>query len=182
MDHAAECWRRYLDGEERAFDEIMKELFSKLIFFIYRYVADWNAAEDLAIDTFSELIVHPHRYHFKVSLKTYLFMIGRCRALDYLKRRRLIRFDSLSEAGELMDEQAGPEEQFLKKEQKRALLEAMEKLPEAMQAAVYLVYFEELSYQEAAKVLKCNRKQIDNLLYRAKKELRASFGEEVLLS
>ena len=45
-------------------------------------------------------------------------------------------------------------------------------LPEDMRTAVYLVYFEDMTYREAAKVMKKNRKQIDNLLYRAKKELR----------
>ena len=55
MDRAAECYRRYLAGEENAFDEIMKELFGKLIFFVNRYVGDLNAAEDIAIDTFADL-------------------------------------------------------------------------------------------------------------------------------
>ena len=106
-------------------------------------------------------------------------MIGRSRALDYLKRRKLIRFDSLSEAGELADERGGPEEQFLADERRRALHEAIAKLPEEMGAAVYLVYFEEMTYEEAAKIMKVKRKQIDNLLYRAKKDLRALLGEEV---
>ena len=181
MDRAAEYYRRFLAGEESAFDEIMKELFGNLIFFINRYVRDLSVAEDLAIDAFSDLIVHRHRYHFKVSLKTYLFMIGRSRALDYLKRRKLIRFDSLSEAGEIPDAAAGPEEQLLKDERKRTVHKAIAALPEEMAVAIHLVYFEELSYEEAAGVMKRSRKQIDNLLYRAKKELREILGEEALL-
>ena len=49
---------------------------------------------------------------------------------------------------------------------------------EDMRAAVHLVFFEEMTYEEAAKVMKKNRKQIDNLLFRAKKELRAILGED----
>lgn len=180
MDRAAEYYRRYLAGEESAFDEIMKELFGNLIFFINRYVGDLNVAEDIAIDTFADLIVHRHRYHFRVTLKTYLFMIGRSRALDYLKRRKLIRFEPLSEAGEIADRSADPEGQFLANEQKRELHQAINRLPSEMGAAIHLVYFEELTYVEAAKIMKKKQKQIDNLLYRAKKELRAALGEEVL--
>ena len=44
--------------------------------------------------------------------------------------------------------------------------------------AVHLIYFEELSYEEAARVMKKNSKQVDNLLYRAKKTLRDILGEE----
>ena len=47
-----------------------------------------------------------------------------------------------------------------------------------MRIAVHLVYFEELSYEEAAKIMNKNAKQIDNLLYRAKNTLRATLGEK----
>ena len=38
MDNGASSYRRFLDGDESAFDEIMKELFDNLVFFIDRYV------------------------------------------------------------------------------------------------------------------------------------------------
>ena len=63
-------------------------------------------------------------------------------------------------------------------ERRRALNEAISKLPEDMRAAVHLVYLEEMTYAKAAAVLHKNRKQIDNLLCRAKKELAAVLGEE----
>ena len=70
MDNGASSYRRFLDGDESAFDEIMKELFDNLVFFIDRYVHDVHAAEDIAIDTFSDLVVNRRRYNFKVTLKT----------------------------------------------------------------------------------------------------------------
>ena len=51
-------------------------------------------------------------------------------------------------------------------------------LPEEMQAVIHLVYFEQLSAEDAGKVLKKNRKQVYNLLYRAKAELRKLLGED----
>lgn len=35
-----------------------------------------------------------------------------------------------------------------------------------------------MSYEEAARIMKKNRKQVDNLLYRAKKELRILLGKD----
>lgn len=75
--------------------------------------------------------------------------------------------------------QPSPEEIFLADERRRAVSAAVAALPEDMRAAVHLVLLEELSYAEAAKVMKKNEKQIDNLLYRAKKELRTILEEEV---
>jgi len=177
MDNGASSYRRYLEGEEEAFDEIMNELFDKLVFFIDRYVQDIHASEDIAIDAFTDLIVHKKRYDFRVTLKTYLFMIGRSRALTYVKRRR--RHASLAEVGDQTPDHS-IEASFVQTEQQILLHAALDKLPEDMRAAVHLVYFEDLSYEDAAKVMKKNKKQIDNLLYRAKAELRESLGKEVL--
>jgi len=177
MDNGASSYRRFLDGDESAFDEIIKELFHSLVFFIGGYVHDIHAAEDIAIDVFSDLIVHKHRYNFKVTLKTYLFMIGRSRALDYLKHRRIIDFVELSEAQSVPDEKS-LEEIVLTDAKKRAVNAAIGKLPKDMRAVIHLVYFAEMTYDEAARVMKKNRKQVDNLLYRAKKELRIILGED----
>ncbi len=178
MDYGACSYRRFLDGEESAFDEIMKELFHGLVFFVDRYVHDVHAAEDIAIDVFSDLIVHKHRYNFKVSLKTYLYMIGRSRALDYIKHRKVIEFTELSEETEVSSGEKPLEEQALAEERKCVVNAAVAGLPEDMQVVIHLIYFEEMTYEEAAKVMKKNRKQVDNLLYRAKKELRSLLGED----
>ena len=70
MDNGARSYRRFLDGDERAFDEILTQYFDGLTFFINRYLHDVHASEDIAIDVLLQLIIHPHRYNFKTSLKT----------------------------------------------------------------------------------------------------------------
>ena len=177
MDNGASSYRRYLDGDESAFDEIVKGLFDHLVFFINRYVQDFAAAEDIAIDTFTELIVHKNRFNFKVTLKTYLFMMGRSRALNYLRRRSRVVLEPLSQA-ETLDSGETPEQLLLRTEAQQRLSRELDALPRDMRTALYLVYFEELTYDEAARVMKKTKKQIDNLLYRGKKALRAALGEE----
>lgn len=178
MDNGASSYRRFLDGDESAFDEIMKEMFDNLVFFIDRYVHDVHAAEDIAIDTFSDLVVNRRRYNFKVTLKTYVFMLGRSRALNYIKHRKKLTFEELSEAENVSDDREILEESVLTDELKRTVNDALGKLSEEMHTVVHLVYFEELTYEEAAKVMKKSRKQVDNLLYRAKKELRNILGKD----
>ncbi len=176
MDNGASSYRRFLDGDESAFDELMKELFHNLVFFIDQYVHDIHTAEDIAIDVFSDLIVHKHRYNFRVTLKTHLFMIGRSRALDYIRHRKVISFTPLSETEEFADEK-NLEDSLLFDEKKRALHSAIQQLPLEMQTVIHLVYLEGMSYEEAAMVMKKKKKQVDNLLYRVKKELRILFGK-----
>ena len=178
MDNGASSYRRYLDGDNSAFDEIIKEYFDSLVFFLNRYLRDLSTAEDIAMDVFADLVVNRNRYDFRVSLKTYLFMLGRSRALNYLKHRKILLMTDLEEAGEQPARQETLEEMLLADERKRRVSGALAQLPTDLREAVYLVYFEELSCDEAAKVMKKNRKQVYNLLYRAKNKLRTVLGEE----
>ena len=70
MDNGAASYRRFLDGDESGFDEIIGLYHDSLIYFINRYVNNFAAAEDLAADTFMELLVHKKRYSFQSSFKT----------------------------------------------------------------------------------------------------------------
>ncbi|MCR5809749.1 MAG: RNA polymerase sigma factor [Clostridiales bacterium] len=177
-DGCEDSYRRYLKGDRSAAGEIMEKLFFGLVYYIDRYVHDVHSAEDIAMDVMSDLFVGRRGYDFRVKLKTYLYMRGRSKALDLLRHRRAVKLTGLEEADNAADERADLERKALVTERRKAVRDAVDALPEAMREAVYLVYFEELSYEEAAKVLKKNKKQVDNLLYRAKKELRAVLGDD----
>lgn len=177
MDDGASSYRRFLDGEESAFDEVQKLYFDRLTFYINRFTHNLYDAEDLAVDTLLELLIHKNRYNFRTPLKAYLFAIAHNKALNFLRKRDHFRSVSVDETEELAD-QASLEEDLLLDEQKRALTRELEHLPEDMREAIHLVFYEELSYEEAARVMHKNRKQIDNLLTRAKAILREKLGKE----
>ncbi len=181
MDNGASSYRRYLDGDKEAFDPIIAEYFDPLVFFLNRIVQDIAAAEDIAMDTFADLIVHKGRYNFKVSFKTYLYMLGRSRALNYIKRRGKIEFSPLDVLPEMAAPGLTPEQRLIDSEQRQALQKAMASLSPELREVLYLTYYEGLQCEEAAKVMKKNRKQVYNLLYRGKKELRNILGSEEIL-
>ena len=91
MDKGAESYRRFLDGDDDALGEIVDLYREGLILFIYKYVANLADAEDLAEDVFVELIVNPQRYGFRSSLKTYIFTLGRNKAVDFVRKQSRIR-------------------------------------------------------------------------------------------
>lgn len=177
MDNGESSCRRFLDGDKSAFDDILKEYRQSLTFFIYRYVKNYDEAEDIAIDVFVEFLAHPKKYSFKTSLKTYLFMIGRCRALDFLRREKRHKKVQIEEL-DRVEAESSLWEDIIKSERNRELSKALCRLPEDMRIAVHLVYFEGLSYDETGKVMKKSKKQIDNLLYRAKGKLKIALSEK----
>ena len=187
MDSGAASYQRFLQGDDSGFDELLELYRCRLIFFIHRYVQNLAVAEDLAEDTFLELLIHKHRYNFKTPLKTYLFAIGRNKALNFLKREsRRVYFplhsftDHPTDSDMAADipEETCLEEQVLRSLQARELSAALNTLKDDYRAAVHLVYFEELSLDEAAKALGKTKKQTENLLYRAKCALRTTLRKE----
>ena len=177
MDNGASSYRRFINGDRSAFEEIVDLYREPLIFFIYRYTGDIETAEDLAEDVFVELIIHPHRYSGGSSLKTYIFTIGRNKAVDLVRKRSrfaLIGEETLEELADLRT----LEESVLRSEENRQLSRALEQVSEEYRTALHLVYFEDMSYEDAGRVMKKSRKQVENLVYRGKKAVRAILEKE----
>lgn len=176
MFNGTECYRRYINGDEQAFDELMDAYHDGLILFINKIVGNYSVAEELAADTFVELILHKKRFLGNSDFRTYLYSIGRHKAIDFVRK------DSKKKtvAPEEVPETAAAEQiedTFIEDEAKRALHNAILKLSEDYRAVVYLIFFEELSYENAAKVLGKSKKQIDNIVYRAKGMLKKILTE-----
>ena len=175
MEDGESSCRRFPEGDKADFDAFIRENYKNLTFFIDQIVRDPTEAEDIAIDAFMELWERRRRIG-SVSPKTCLYTIARCRALDCLRRRKRRREAPLDDA--LPSGCAAPDEGLLRAEHETALNAALAALPEDMRSAVHLVYFERLSYDEAAAVMKKSRKQVDNLLCRAKIRLRDALGKD----
>ena len=164
--------------EKPDFDALIDEYRENLIFFVNGYVRDYHAAEDIASDTFAWLFVNQKKYDGRASFKTFLFTVARSRSLDYLKHAGKIAFTDLDEAEGYGGEDV--EAKVIRSEKKKALHRVLSSLPEDMRTALHLVYFEDMSYAEAASVMKKSKKQVDNLLFRAKNELRDALGKDGL--
>lgn len=171
-------YKRFLEGDESAFEEIMETYRFRLIFFLQRYVGDPDTAEDIAMDVFCYVLMHPKRFRFGTKLSTYLFMLAKSRALDFVRHRDHFRIASLDEVTEQETLSPSLEEEVLRNEIQFAVNHAISRLSTEMQIVIHLIYFENLSYKEAAKVMKKSTKQIDNLIYRAKEKLRNVLGKE----
>ncbi len=178
MDNGAISYRRYLDGDENGLVEIVELYGASLMLFIHRYVHNLDIAEDLMEDTFCELIFHKSRYRGKSSFKTYLFSIARNKAVDYIRKERRFKKVPMEQAEYKASDIAELEQRVLKNEDKKQLYDAMNQLNDEYRMVLYLLYFEEMSYDEISHVMKKNNRQIKNLAYRARQSLKSIMKEE----
>lgn len=181
MDKGLECYRRYLDGDEAGFECLIDLYRENLIFFLLRFLPTVEDAEDAAEDAFVELLLHRFTVGRGASLKTYLFTIGRNKALNMLKRQR--RHGDIAALESHPDSDALTlEEHLCKAEERRVMLHTIDALPKDYREVLHLLYFEGLTLDECALVMKKRKKQIENLSYRARQALKERLGKEALFN
>lgn len=177
MDIGFESYQRFMNGDEKALDELIKMYRSPLTAFINGFINDIDTAESIMIDVFVELVRGKMNFRGNSTLKTYLFAVGRNKALHYLKTRSRYNFVPLDEIENYLPCENSPEEEFARQSRCELVRNAMAALYPSYREVLYLLYFEEMSYEEAGKVLHKNVKQITNLAYRAKKSLKKEIAE-----
>lgn len=178
IDIGESSYRRFLNGDKEAFKVLVEYYGANLIYFINGYVKDITVAEDLMEETFCDLVWFKSRYKGKSSFKTYLFSIARNKAVDYLKKKSRTTHNSLDDIAESISDDSDLENMIIQKEEYRQLYSALSKINDDYRNVLYLYYFEDLSYDEIAKVMKKNNKQIKNLMYRAKQALKTIMEKE----
>lgn len=178
MDSGAKNYLRFLEGDDEGIGEIIREYRDGLMMFLNGYVKNIHTAEELTEDTFFKLVVKKPKYKGDYSFKTWLYTIGRNETVNYLKRRKRFSDKPFEDYENLLRDEENLEKLYFAEERKIAVHSSLEKLNEDYRQVLYLTAFEELTNGEAAKVMKKNKRQIENLVYRAKKALRKELEKE----
>lgn len=168
-------YRRWLDGDETGLNELIKKYGGPLTLYINGYLHDVHESEDLMIEVFSYLFTKKPRIR-DGGLKAYLYQSARHMALRHRHKLRLcFSFDDLNEEpeGEMLIEEV-----VKTAERNRILHFCMEQLNPHYREALYLTYFENMSYFQAAEVMGKSEKQITNMVYRGKQSLRGLLERE----
>ncbi|MEG1575307.1 MAG: RNA polymerase sigma factor, partial [Clostridium sp.] len=174
-------YSRFVNGEENALRELIERHGNSLTFYIDGYTHDINEAEDLMLEAFARVVAKKPRFDVR-GFKSYLYKTARNLALRYISKKRRQRsfyFEDLNcepESAELL------EDVLQTKERNRILYRSMQQIPPDYREVLYLLYFEDLSYQEAAAVMHKNEKQIANLVYRGKQALRPILEKEGMVN
>lgn len=163
----------FLTGNSAAFEEIILFYKDALIYFLLQYTGSVREAEETAEETFADLYIRRSGFKGASSFKTYLYAAARNKARDkYRRKARMVPLDEDTEDIESL------ETQIIRSEEAILVHKALASLKSEYREALHLTVFEEMSYAEAAAVMKKSAGQIKALVFRAKKKLRKILTEE----
>ena len=172
-----EAYAGFLSGDVSAYDDLLARHGDNLVLYLYGYLRNWQDAEDMMIEAFARIIVKKPTIR-RGSFKAYLFKTARNLASRFHTVRRRAEAFSLDDAEAELAGSTLWEQKLLDAERSRILHLCLGRIDPELREALWLVYFEEMSYRDAAGVMGCGVKRIDRLLQRGKTQLRRELEKE----
>jgi RNA polymerase sigma-70 factor, ECF subfamily len=168
----------FLDGEKRAFTELVERYHSRLLNFVYRTTGDRERAEDLVQESFIRVYRHLHRFDQTKKFSTWVYTIASNLAKNELRNRSrnpLVLFQVLRKSWdadqkplEWEDNTYRPDDLYRKRHLRQLVETAVAELPEHHRAVFVLREVEGKTYEEIAEITGCNLGTVKSRLNRAR--------------
>jgi RNA polymerase sigma-70 factor (ECF subfamily) len=168
----------FLDGNKRAFGELVERYQNRLLNFIYRTTGDRERAEDLVQETFIRVYRHLHRFDQSKKFSTWIYTISSNLAKNELRNRSrnpLVLFQTLMKNRqaderplEWEDNTYRPDDLFRKRHLKSQVDAAVDQLPEHHRTVFILREMEGKTYEEIADITATNLGTVKSRLNRAR--------------
>jgi RNA polymerase sigma-70 factor, ECF subfamily len=168
----------HLEGERRAFGELVERYQNRLLAFVYRTTGDRERAEDLVQETFIRVYRHLHRFDQTKKFSTWVYTIASNLAKNELRNRSrnpLVLFQTLqknrdadAQPLEWEDNTYRPDDLFRKRHLKSLVDAAVEELPVHHRTVFVLREMEGKTYEEIAEITSTNLGTVKSRLNRAR--------------
>ena len=178
--------QRFLDGEPRAFGELVDRYDNRLLNFVYRTVGDRERAQDLVQETFVRVYRHLHRFDQSKKFSTWIYTIAGNLAKNELRNRSrnpLVLFQTIKKNWdadhrplEWEDSKLKPDDLYRKRHLKELVDRAVQELPEHHRIVFVLRELEGKTYEEIADITGCNLGTVKSRLNRARNNFARIIG------
>ena len=167
--------QRCLQGDQRAWDLIVRQYWRKVFNVAYKFVGKHDEAEDLTQDIFLKIFKALRTFDRRANFQTWIISISRNLCIDHYRSVRKER-QTIAREVDTTDLQPASRERtpyaVAEHEDLRAQLkQALEALPVTLRTAVVLRDLQELSYQEIADRLNLPEGTVKSRINRGRLEL-----------
>ena len=153
----------------------VQTLAEPLIRYAYSITHSTVAAEDAMEDAFAALLVGRRHFHSQEQIRSWLYKTTHNKAVDYLRRHK--REVPLEDVENILFS-SDPAAITALRERNRAIYVCMQRLPQQYREVLILTYFDSFSVAEICTILRKSKKQVYNLLARARIALKELLIQE----
>lgn len=165
-----------LGGDQLAFGELVTRYQAAVYNMAYRMLGDPTEAEDAAQEVFVRAWNQLHTFQLDRRFSTWLLSIASHYSIDLLRRRKpQAPLDDV--ALYVQSDDPEPEELALKSEQSAMVRQLLNTLPDKYRSVTVLRYYNDLSYDEIARVTGLTESAVKTQLHRARKMLAEELAQ-----
>lgn len=178
-----------LKGENSAFESLLQSYWQKIYDFLDQPFLSREDIEDLRVITFTKCFTKLYQFNPQFAFSTWLYNIAQNTLIDFYRRNKVntVSIDSelRLETGEVTSFEvactgSNPEEKLIVKQHFRSIMGQIEKLKPEYRELIELRYFEDISYDKIAEMLKIPLGTVKNRLHRARTILIQSLKDQPL--
>ncbi len=173
------------EGNEEAFEQIVKLYEQKICSTIYYMVKNESIVEDLAQEVFLKVYKNLSKFHEECSLYTWIYRITMNTCFDQIKKEKKITYVRTyiqTDEGEmelpLEDETQKLDELIEQKIRRETLIKAIKLLSAEQRALIVLRDIRQFKYMEIAEMLHMNLGTVKSKINRARKCLKEILEKE----
>ena len=174
----ADVVESFLQGEERAFQELVERYQARLLNFVVRTIGDRERGEDLVQEVFIRVYRHLHRFDRSKKFSTWIYTIASNLAKNELRNRSrnpLVLFQSLTSNWDddhrplqFEDSSMRPDDLYRRRHLQQLVERAAEELPPHHREVFILREVDGKSYEEIAEITGTQLGTVKSRLNRAR--------------
>jgi RNA polymerase sigma-70 factor (ECF subfamily) len=152
-----ELIKRFQDGDNYAFDQIVKRYKDQLLNFVYRFINDLTEAEDIVQETFCRVFTHKNYYRNVAKFSTWIYTIASNLSKTELRRRKRRRYfllnDNKSKEAQIENHDTNPEQDANTRVTEKMIQDAISKLSPKFRQVIILRDIQGFSYEEISEMI-----------------------------
>ena len=150
--------KSYLNGDESAFEVLIRKHKDKVFAFILSKIKNYNIAHDVFQDTFIKVInsLKMGKYNEEGKFVPWVMRIAHNLVIDYFRRQKKTRCIAPSDDFDIFDvisdKENNAEEEMIKNQINSDVRMLIEKLPEDQREVLKMRYYKDLSFKEISEI------------------------------
>jgi len=177
---------RFQQGDNYAFDLLVKRYKDPLMNFVYRFLGNATEAEDVVQETFLRLFKNKHYYKEIAKFSTWIYTIAGNLAKTELRKRKRKKFFSINQHHaderdfELPDTNATPDQATESLITDQIIQDAINRLSPKFKEVIILRDIQGLSYEEISEVIEVPLGTVKSRVNRARLKLQDDLQDLIL--
>jgi RNA polymerase sigma factor (sigma-70 family) len=168
------------DGEVETLSVLYERHRARLLNFFVRLTGDVRLGEDLVQEVFLRMLRYRHTFGQGKRYLGWMYQIARHAHYDYRRKRRhevLIEIEELDGHATLSSPEPAPDARLNARDEAALLQDSLTALPLELREVLVLSRYQDLRYDEIARVLDCSVGAVKMRVHRALTELKEKLTE-----